>query len=242
MLERLAPRPRGRPDRPLLEAILLFGALWLGAYLPSGAAAGAPAALGEPLSLIGNAGAYLARTLFLLYFMASSEGLAAFGLGPLRSRDFPWAFLAAAGAACIALLPNLAAAAIEAIGRAGRAGGQLSNPLLDAVARPSASPLLVIPLLLLFALAVGYGEELFFRVYLVERLEGGGLSAFWAAALSSLLFGGAHGAQGWLGVLLGTALGAWFSWLWAKRRNLHEIALGHFLYDAAVLLVALYAR
>jgi uncharacterized protein len=236
MLENFAPNPRGKTDKPLLEAALLFAALWLGSYLPSGPAS---FSLGEPLYHLGLLVTSLARALFLLYFLAAAEGLPFFGIGPLKPRDLPWALLAAAGAALIALVPSALAALLSSLGAA---APQLSNPLLDSVARPSASPLLVAPLVLLSSLAVGYSEELFFRVYLISRLEDGGLPVFWACATASLLFGGAHGAQGILGIVLGTALGAWFAWLWSRRRNLHEIALGHALYDAAVMFLALYSR
>ena len=43
-----------------------------------------------------------------------------------------------------------------------------------------------------------------------------------------------------LGLGLATALGGFFAWRWQKTRNLHEIALGHALYDAAVMLLVLY--
>jgi membrane protease YdiL (CAAX protease family) len=236
MLDNLRPKSRGKTELPLLEAALLFAALWLASYLPSGPAV---FSLGEPLYHLGLLGTCLARALFLLYFMASAEGLGAFGIGPARPRDLPWALLAAAGAACLALVPSALAALLSSLGAV---TPSLSNPLLDAVARPAASPALVLPLVLLSSLAVGYSEELFFRVYLIQRLEDGGLPLFWACAASSLLFGGAHGAQGLLGIVLGAALGAWFAWLWSRRRSLHEIALGHALYDAAVMFLALYSR
>ena len=225
----LAVEPRGEPDRPLLEAALLFSALYLISFVPSDAAA-AGRALSEPryhcLLLL----ELLPRSMLVLYLMARAEGLAAFGLRPPRRADLGAGALAALGALGVALLP---AWAFSGLG--------WTNPLLDSACAPGATALLV-PLVLASALAIGYGEELFFRVYLIKRLGQAGLPPLWAALASTLAFGSAHGLQGLPGLVVASGLGALFAWRWLKGRNIHEIALGHAFYDAAVMGLAIWGR
>lgn len=230
-IEPAGPAPAGRPGRPLLEAGLVFAAFWLSAYLPADPSQ-AGAALGSPGFHLGLLVQLLPKALFLLYLMSRSEGLAGFGLRPLRASDLGKAIAAAGACLAIALLPGLASAL---------SGGRLDNPLLAAAGRPAASPFLVVPLVAASALAVGYGEELFFRAYLMRRLGQAGLPLPWAGLASALVFGSAHGLQGLLGLLVASALGGFLAWRWARGRNIHEIALGHALYDFLVMAAALYA-
>ena len=83
-------------------------------------------------------------------------------------------------------------------------------------------------------MATGYCEELFFRSYLMRRLAQAGLPRIWTAIASSLLFGSGHGYQGVVGLVSGSLLGLYFAWRWDRARNIHEIALGHGLFDAVV--------
>ena len=89
-------------------------------------------------------------------------------------------------------------------------------------------------------MSTGYAEELFFRSYLLRRLEEAGLKPAWAAAASSLLFGAAHASQGLIGIVSTILIGLWFAYRWRKGRNIHELAIGHGLYDAAVFSILLY--
>lgn len=219
-----------RTDRPLLEAGLVFAAFWLAAYLPADPSQ-AGAALGSPGFHLGLLVQLLPKALFLLYLMSRAEGLPAFGLRPPRAADLAKAAAAAGALLAIAFLPGLASSLF---------GASPANPLLAAAGRPEASPFLVVPLLAASALAVGYGEELFFRAYLMRRLGQAGLPTLWAGLASALLFGSAHGLQGLLGLLVASALGGFLAWRWAVGRNLHEIALGHALYDFVVMAAALY--
>lgn len=224
----LGIHPSGSPSRPLLEAVLLFAAFYLAAYLPAD-----PSAMGRSLGQISFHLFLLLdivpKALIVLYMMSRAEGPAAFGLARLRLGDFSRGMLVALGALALVALPSLA---MRYMG--------LSNPLLGATTRPSASAWALVPLLVLSSLAVGYGEELFFRVFLIRRLRQAGFPAPWALLLSSLIFGSAHGLQGPLGLGLGTLLGLWFAWRWRRSGNIHEIALGHAIYDAFVILFALY--
>jgi len=225
---RLAVRPAGAPDRPLLEAGLLLAAFYLASYLPSDPGA-AGAALGDPSFQLLLLAGLLPKAALTLYMMARAEGLAAFGVRAPRLADLPRGFVAAAGAFAAALLPALA---LSALG--------YRNPLLAGIGAPTAPPLLLLPLVAATALAVGYSEELFFRAYLVRRLSQAGLSLPWAALASCVVFASAHGLQGLPGLALALLLGLWFTWRWLSGRNLHEIALGHALYDFGVMAAALY--
>jgi len=227
----LLPRPTGAPERPLLEAGLLFAAFWLVAYLPADPTL-AGASFGEAATQLAILVQILPKALFTLYFIARAEGLAAFGLRAFARADAPRAMAVALGALGIVMIPGLLSAAF---------GAELTNPLLDAAQAAERPSLLLLPLVVLASLAVGYGEELFFRVYLIRRLRQAGLARALAALASALVFGSAHGIQGVLGLALGTLLGAYFAWRWLRRGNFHEIALGHALYDIAVIVLSLYA-
>jgi len=212
--------------RPVLELILLFAAFYLIAFLPADPSL-AGAALGTASFHLQNLVLLVPRAAFLAYFMSRTDGLAAFGLRAPAWGDLPRALAWALGALLVAL------AASAALGGKG-------NSFLEAAGSPSSPPLVLVPLVLASATAVGYGEELFFRCYAITRLEQAGLAAPWAALASSLVFGSAHGIQGMRGLAIATILGLWFSWRWLADRSLHQIALGHAIYDAAVMLAALY--
>ncbi|MDP3176413.1 MAG: type II CAAX endopeptidase family protein, partial [Spirochaetaceae bacterium] len=212
--------------RPVFELVLFFAAFYLVAYLPADPSL-AGAALGTASFHLQNLVLLVPRAAFLIYFMARTDGRAAFGLGVPAWGDLPRAAAWALGALVVALASSVAL------------GGQ-GNAFLEAAGAPSSPPLVLIPLVLASALAVGYGEELFFRCYAITRLEQAGLAGPWAAIASSLVFGSAHGIQGIRGLVIATILGLWFSWRWLVDRSLHQIALGHAIYDAVVMLAAIY--
>jgi len=219
-------RPCGAPERPLLEAALLFCAFYLVSFVP-----GDPSAVGRGLSEARYYGLLLVellpKTCLLGYLMARAEGLAAFGIRRPRPADLVAGLLSALGACAAAALPTLLFSALG-----------WTNPLLESAG--SGGPIGLAPLVLLASLAIGYGEELFFRAYLIRRLGQAGLPPPWAALASTLAFGSAHGLQGLPGLVVAALLGLWFTWRWLKGRNLHEIALGHALYDAAVMAIAIW--
>ena len=242
-----SPPPGGTPSRnprfPLFEALLFFSAFWLRAYIPVGPfdpsalAAATAKGLSLPSFHAANLLFLLPATALLLYLIASKDGIAAFGIRPLpRSRDLVVGSLLAALALGIAVTPGILVRFIHA----GGAAGFLANPLLDAVGRPETSPLLFVPLVLASSIATGYGEELFFRVYLLRRLSQAGFSQALAVIVSSLLFGIAHGSQGLLGIALAFVLGTLFALRFAAGKSWHEIAFGHGMYNFVVLLLVLY--
>jgi uncharacterized protein len=221
--------PRGEPERPLLEAGLLFAAFYLTAYLPLGASFSA-GSIDSPGYHAAAIAINAPRALLMLYLMAVGDGLSAFGLGSFKAVDLRKGLFAAAGA--VAVMVPLALL-FSLLG--------LTNPLLAGLGGGAKRSLALVPLFLTSSIATGYAEELFFRSYLIRRLGGSGLPPLWAALASSLLFGGAHGAQGLAGIVATTIVGLWFAWRWCDGRNIHEIAVGHGLYDATVFAVALYS-
>jgi membrane protease YdiL (CAAX protease family) len=215
------------PPKPLLEAALLLAAFYALALVPA-ALDGGMGRISSPAFHLRLVAVDALRALLVLLVMARDEGLAAFGLRPIRWGDLPRSLLAASGAIAVLVLPSLL---FYFLG--------LSNPLMAGLPRGTSRSLA--PFFLASSLAAGYAEELCFRSYLMRRLEGAGLPPVWAALASSLLFGGAHGAQGLVGVASTTLVGLWLAWRWHDGRNIHEIAIGHGLYDAIVFALALYS-
>ena len=86
-------------------------------------------------------------------------------------------------------------------------------------------------LIILVVLRAGVVEELFYRGYAIERLQQLGLNRYWASAIPLLIFGFAHGTNGWVNIIVALALGAvlTISYLW--RRDLVANMIGHFLVD-----------
>jgi uncharacterized protein len=220
---------RGEPERPLVEAALVFGAFYLTAYLPLGTAPEA-SALGSSSYHAAVVAINAPRAFALAYLMSVTDGFLAFGLGAIKKGDAMRGLFAAAGALALALPLALLFSTLG-----------ITNPLMTGLARGEGRSLALVPLFLASSMATGYAEELFFRSYLMRRLDRAGLPPIWSAIASSLLFGGAHGAQGAAGMAATFLVGLWFSWRWRKGGGIHEIALGHGLYDAVVFAIALYS-
>jgi membrane protease YdiL (CAAX protease family) len=221
----------GAPASPVLEAVLVFAAFWLGAYLPADPSA-VGASLAKPLYHLAMIVEILPKALILLYLMHRSDGLAAFGgIGKPVRTDLPRALFGAAGAlVMVSVFARLIAVYF----------GTTENPLLAATSSAAASPFLLLPAVCGTALSVGYAEELYFRIYLPKRLGQAGLGPGWAATGAVLLFASGHGLQGLRGMALALVIGGWFMWRRLRGAGLHELAWGHALYDAAVMLVSLY--
>jgi len=96
----------------------------------------------------------------------------------------------------------------------------------------------LIPLVLLSMLAVGYREEIFYRAYLFDRGAEIGTSPQTVLIGSSLLFSLGHAYQGVTGVIVTLVLGVVLGALYLRFRNLHAVALGHGLYNMAMLLLS----
>jgi len=86
-------------------------------------------------------------------------------------------------------------------------------------------------LVVLIVLRAGVVEELFYRGYAIERLQRLGLNRWCAALIPLLIFGFAHGVNGWANVVLALALGALLTGFYLWRRDLVANMIGHFMID-----------
>ncbi|HUX13394.1 MAG TPA: CPBP family intramembrane glutamic endopeptidase [Spirochaetia bacterium] len=98
--------------------------------------------------------------------------------------------------------------------------------------------LAIIPLLLLTSLAVGYREEIFFRAYLIMRLDRIGVAPAATVGISAVLFAAGHMYEGIPGMVVALFSGAFLAMLYRRSRNLHQVALSHAIYNFAVLLLS----
>ncbi len=226
-----------RGDRcALAEAGLLYLVLWL--RFPPGSSGSSSLGPDNPSYHLALIFSLLPCCAYVLFRMIQSGGLSGFGVeARVKPRDI-------AGAVILALLLGLLASLPAFLSRlAGAAGFPGSaNPLLDSLGRPELPPWFFLPLIALAALATGYAEELFFRFWLPRRLTQGGLGEGAAIVLSALMFGAAHGNQGPLAAVVATAMGGLLSLRKRGGGSWHELALGHALYDFAVLMMVLYPR
>ena len=86
-------------------------------------------------------------------------------------------------------------------------------------------------LVVLVTIRAGVAEELFYRGYAIERLQSMGLNRWLATVLPLLIFGFAHGVNGWQNVVVALALGAVLTGFYLWRRDLAANMIGHFLVD-----------
>jgi len=115
--------------------------------------------------------------------------------------------------------------------------GKLSNPVFEFL--PQKPILSLLPFLLLSSISVGYGEELFFRFLLIDALTEVGTTPNTAAIVSMIIFALSHYAQGIFGIAFAGVLAALYTSLRFRGYGIHSLALGHALYDAAILVFAL---
>jgi len=98
-------------------------------------------------------------------------------------------------------------------------------------------------LVTMVVIRAGVVEEFFYRGYAIERLQQVGLNRFWAAIIPLLIFGFAHGTNGWANIILALALGAILTIFYLWRRDLVANMIGHFLIDfASVVLPRLFSH
>lgn len=95
----------------------------------------------------------------------------------------------------------------------------------------------MLPLVAATFFIVGYREELFFRSYLIGRMEDAGASPWLSVPASTLLFALGHVYQGVSGFAVALVLGLYFAFLFRKTRNLHVVAIAHGAYNTLALLV-----
>jgi membrane protease YdiL (CAAX protease family) len=170
--------------------------------------------------------------LYILTLRATENPYAEFGVPRPRAMDLLYALLIFAGVFVLLTLLSVILMLLPAAGRSIFTTGfrwKLEDPRL-------------IPLVLLFCLATGYREELFFRSYLITRFRQLHLPVFAAIGMSTLLFAAGHVYQGVAGLAVALIQGAYFSILFVRFKNIHPLAVAHGLYNATVLLITLFVE
>lgn len=102
----------------------------------------------------------------------------------------------------------------------------------------------LLPLILgaIARLAIGaLFEELFFRIYLLERLRGLGVPLPVGFGISLVLFAWGHSYEGLAGIVGSAVLGAVFGYAWLRWRSVWANSLAHFLYNLSVYLIAVFS-
>jgi len=76
---------------------------------------------------------------------------------------------------------------------------------------------------------VAFGEELFYRAFLISRLvDHTTIGQRWAVVFSGILFGVVHFAEGPVGIISNGAFGVLFAWIYMRSgRNLWITIIGH---------------
>ena len=213
------------------EAALLFLVLFLPGYLggPAEVSAAAPDIVAAMLQSIAFG---LPQVLLIVYLLRLQPGLPRerFGLVRPEGRDVGTTALALAGALALAAVFLAAQAFVPAVRALAATGYRWSLR--------SAGDL---PLALVFGLAAGYREELYFRAYLLGRFEQAGIPAAIGVVASTALFALGHVYEGILGIAFAAVLGLYFALVFLRSRSLHACAVAHGLLNASLLALGLFA-
>ena len=89
-------------------------------------------------------------------------------------------------------------------------------------------PLFILMLVLAWT-TIAFGEELFYRAFLITRLVNHtAIGQGFSILISGILFGAVHFAEGPVGILSNGAFGILFGWIYVKsKRNLWITIIGH---------------
>lgn len=223
--DRVAAPPSTHPGplrkHILVEAILVFAAFYLPGYLAS-----------QPPEPAGYMVQYLLlsipQVLLLIYLLWVQKipPLSAFGFRRLEGGDWLHGAALVAALALLLLVIRLATPLLPEAAAAGYRW-RLSGPAL-------------LPLAALFSFTAGYKEEIFYRAYLLTRLQSLSAPIWSAAAASSLLFAWGHAYQGLTAVIFAFLQGILFCVCFLRRRNVHVLALAHGLYNFSALLLTVF--
>ena len=95
------------------------------------------------------------------------------------------------------------------------------------------APLWVLALMML---GIGYCEEFFFRIYMVETM-GTVLGRKAAIIISAVLFAMGHLYQGFLAVLIIFFIALGFQWIYCRYKSIHVNAVTHAIFDVISVLL-----
>lgn len=158
----------------------------------------------------------LALTGLLLWIVVKKEGLPLSSIGLTFER--PWRAVVTGLAYTVLFFALLVGvlAAYQAMGVKYGEGVSIAHAL---------------PVVLLTVIRAGISEEIFYRGYLLERLESLSGSKWIAGAVSVAAFAGFHYSQGWPGIVIAGVLGAAITGLYWWKRALLPLIIGHFMVD-----------
>ncbi|MFW5728246.1 MAG: CPBP family intramembrane glutamic endopeptidase [bacterium] len=217
------------PRRVLLREILvLFAALFLpGIIAQSGTID--PGAFNNITYHVQTITIALAQSLLVLHVLSlhGDTGTERFGFVPLRLSRVAVGLAVGVGL----ILIVLPVGALEQV--LSERSGNVTPGVRFRLERPELLPL-VIPT----SLAIGYREEVFFRAFLLPRLEDLGASPATAVIVSTAAFAVGHLYQGILGGVVAAAIGAVLAIVFLRRRDVHVVAVAHAAYNAAVLMTS----
>jgi uncharacterized protein len=214
-------------ERIIPEILLLFAVFFLPGYLFPSTMARPDFNL--PAFHLRYATAAIPQILLLLFLMQGMEGgTARFGAGKPRRIDIP-----AAVAIAVVLVGVMAAIEIP-LSLLGESARRMLKPE-GAFGLPGPA---MLPLSFVTCMVTGYREELFFRSYLITRLDDLGSSAWASVTVSSLVFAAGHAYEGAAGIVMVAVIGAILAASFRERRSVHAVAVAHGLYDFAVLLLS----
>jgi membrane protease YdiL (CAAX protease family) len=216
--------------RIALEAILIFGAFFLTGFLSQNLS---PSSRLENMTSIMLFTLVIAipQILLILYilYLQNGRALADFGIVALSRKDPLRILLVYLGilafilpvATVIQLLPDSARVTISQ-------GYRWS--LRDAAQ---------LPLAFVFCIVSAYREELFFRSYLLTRLEQLGVAPELAVAATAILFSAGHFYEGWVGIAVTAIQGIYLAAVFLRLRNLHTISIAHGMYNFTIFCLGL---
>jgi len=208
---------------PWTEPLLVTMAFMIPGLVPTAA----PASIAATDWLVSGAVQSIPQFVLLLVIIGASGHLRDYGVRRPRAADF----LQAAVLAGIMLVLSRLAAALAGMAGYGTAG---VAPLLPR--HINTPPALLVTLSAVFALAVAYREELFYRLYIIGSLRSRGAGAVSAVMVSTLVFAAGHAWQGVPGIVSALFVGAAMGAAAVRGCRLHALALAHAAYNFGVLL------
>jgi uncharacterized protein len=213
------------------EIILLFSAFFLPGIVVQSQAFSREmfAQLGFNIQVLVQAVPQILLLLFVLEIQGDGS-LRGLGLDWKRRRVLP---VVLAGSVGLFVLANLVGYIAQLAGTGVADGATAVTGTSWNLTDPA-----IIPMLLLSSIAIGYREELFFRAYLIMRLDQLGAAPAVTVILSALLFSVGHLYEGVTGALVALASGAFLALIYRRGRNLHQVALSHAVYNFVVLVLS----
>lgn len=167
----------------------------------------------------------LSQILLLVVIIGATASYREFGLRPPKPRDLPAAALSLAvllalgkafSLAMGALIPGAEPSLAEAAGTMEASNGDLA-------------------LALLFSLAAGYREELFYRMYLIESLRSRAVPIVATVLAPVALFAAGHAYQGPAGAAQAGVLGLILTAFYLKGFSVHALAWAHASFNFGIL-------